>query len=83
MGGGGTGTGGDPVDPEAALEGMLGIAQAALSGMMVHLRPLMIEKIRHVLERNATIVDQRSEALDHLANELFDEIYRLPDEPMA
>jgi hypothetical protein len=39
----------------------------------------MIDRIKNVLERNHMIVDQRHESLEHLANELFDEMYKQPE----
>lgn len=58
-----------------ALQAMLDVAEAAIGGMMVHMRPLVLTKIRDVLERNESIVSQTPEALDHLTNEIADTLF--------
>lgn len=62
-------------DEEDAVKSILGVAEAALSGMLVHIRPLMMKRIREVLERNETIVHQTPVALDHLTKEIADALF--------
>jgi len=57
------------------MENMMGIVQAAMSGLMVHIRPMVAGKIRAVLERNESIVYQTPAALDHLTQELLDAVF--------
>lgn len=59
-------------NPAELLASMQGLAEAALSGLAGIVRPHMLAEIRAVLEQNEGIVDQRPEALDHLANALAD-----------
>lgn len=63
---------------EEALKNVMGLAEAALSGMMKTMKPMLAQRIRTVLESNFTLVDQSESALDHLANAIADELFRLP-----
>lgn len=53
----------------------MGLVQASMAGILVHMRPVFAAKIRSVLERNESIVHQVPAALDHLTNEIVDALY--------
>lgn len=60
---------------EEALEGVLGVMEAAMAGILVHVKPMFAAKIREVLERNESIVHQVPAALDHLTGEIVDALF--------
>jgi hypothetical protein len=70
----------DPMDPaETMMATMRASVEAMMSTVRDAVRPLFAVKVREILERNEGIVDQRTEVLEHLTNEIVDAIFSSSD----